>query len=63
MGEDAPADLPLCGVRGLKELAKAVEASHPLVAAEILAWAIQDRDFQRVTTKLSDLLNVGPSWV
>ena len=57
MGEKAPTYLSRCGIRGLKQMAKEVEASHPLIAADILAWDLRDQDFRRVTTKLSDLLD------
>lgn len=57
MGEQTPAYLSLCGVRGLVQLGKEIEAAHPLVGADIRAWALKDADFQRVTTKLSSLLD------
>jgi hypothetical protein len=57
LGEDAPPYLSLCGVRGLKQLAQELEATHPEVAVEIQQWVVHDADLYRVTRKLFDLLD------
>ncbi len=57
LGEEAPSHLSLCGVRGLKQLAREFETTQREVSDEIRRWAIHDEDLYRVMRKVSDLLH------
>jgi hypothetical protein len=57
LGDDSPSYLSLCGARGLKQLAKELDASHPEVSEVIRLWAVKDEDVYRVTLKISALLS------
>ena len=57
LGDETPSYLALCGTRGLKQLAREFDSTHPEVSAEIQEWAILDDDLLRVTRKLTKQLD------